>query len=82
VQGEKDLDEGNSLMNSIGGGATSASEPALPLDAQTQIGRRLASLYNEVLQQPVPDRFRLLLDELDQKTGPSKRAKPDEGSAN
>lgn len=41
---------------------------ALSQDAQVQIGRRLAAVYDEVLQQPVPDRFRLLLDELDAKT--------------
>jgi Anti-sigma factor NepR len=42
----------------------------LPLDTQIQahIGRRLMAVYDEILQQPVPDRFRLLLDELDQKT--------------
>lgn len=46
-------------------------------DLQSQIGRRLMALYDDVLQQPVPDRFRQLLDELDQKTGvaEAKRAK-------
>ena len=42
----------------------------LPLDTQIQahIGRRLMAVYDDILQQPVPDRFRLLLDQLDQKT--------------
>lgn len=37
-------------------------------DIQAQIGRKLTAVYDAVLQQPVPDRFRLLLEQLDAKT--------------
>lgn len=33
---------------------------------QEQIGRRLAAVYDEVLRQPIPERFLLLLDQLDE----------------
>ncbi len=41
--------------------------PGLPLDAQNKIGQRLKAIYDDVLQQPVPDRFVQLLKELDGK---------------
>jgi hypothetical protein len=45
---------------------------ALAPHVQEQIGRRLAAAYDEVLRQPVPERFLLLLDQLDQATVPTK----------
>jgi hypothetical protein len=53
-------------------GADSAAPPdmdgiyALAPHVQEQIGRRLAAAYDEILRQPVPERFLLLLDQLDQ----------------
>ena len=41
-------------------------EYALALHVQEQIGRRLAAVYDEILHQPIPERFLLLLDQLDQ----------------
>lgn len=38
--------------------------PGLPPDAQASIGARLRQMYDSVLQEPVPDRFRSLLDQL------------------
>jgi hypothetical protein len=35
---------------------------------QEQIGRRLAAVYDEIVRQPIPERFLRLLDELDQAT--------------
>ncbi len=35
---------------------------------QEQIGRRLAAVYDEILRQPIPDRFLRLLDQLDNAT--------------
>jgi hypothetical protein len=55
-------------------GADSAAPPdadgiyALAPHVQEQIGRRLAAAYDEILRQPVPERFLLLLDQLDQAT--------------
>jgi len=34
-------------------------------EVQTQIGRQLRSIYNDVLNQPIPDRFLDLLQKLD-----------------
>ncbi len=36
---------------------------------QDHIGRQLRAVYDDVLSQPVPDRFRALLETLDAKTG-------------
>ena len=40
--------------------------PALAPEIRAQIGRKLMAVYEDVLHQPVPDRFLALLDELDQ----------------
>ena len=67
-----------------------ASEPpspqsydvGLPSPIQAQIGRRLAAIYDEVLHQPIPDRFRLLLDELENSSSAferTRRRKGDQG---
>mgnify|MGYP001806574961 CR=1 FL=1 len=50
------------------------SAPVAPLaattgDMQSHIGRQLRSLYDSVVQQPVPDRFLELLSKLDEKSG-------------
>jgi hypothetical protein len=43
-------------------------EYALAPHVQEQIGRRLAAAYDEILRQPIPERFLRLLDQLDQAT--------------
>jgi hypothetical protein len=43
------------------------AEAKLESDLQAHIGRELRSVYNEVLHEPVPDRFLRLLEELEQK---------------
>lgn len=50
---------------------------AQPFDAdlQAHIGRKLLEVYDEVLAQPVPDRFLQLLDALDEKTNPPQDSK-------
>ena len=48
--------------------STDRSEPPgrrLSEQTQTRIGAQLRSLYDNVLQQPVPDRFRDLIERLD-----------------
>ena len=57
------------------------SYPLAP-HVQEQIGRRLAAAYDEILRQPIPERFRLLLDQLDQASrtsaqSPAKESKID-----
>lgn len=39
--------------------------PPLPQDVQVRIGDKLKTMYQEILEQPVPDRFKELLAELD-----------------
>jgi hypothetical protein len=43
--------------------------PPLASDLQSHIGRQLQAVYDEVLHEPVPDRFLKLLQELERKTG-------------
>jgi hypothetical protein len=52
-----------------------ATPPATPNAAQSrgaelseQIGRELRALFDEVVAEPVPEKFRQLLEELDRKT--------------
>jgi hypothetical protein len=40
---------------------------ALPIELQGQIGQRLRDAYNELVREPVPDRFVLLLQQLKQR---------------
>ena len=39
--------------------------PALPPDVQVKIGEKLKAIYDDVVRQPVPDRFKDLLTQLD-----------------
>ncbi len=65
------------LTNSEAVEATAGSEPgedaadAVPAsigkDIQYHLGRRLKASYDELVRQPVPDRFRQLLDELEKR---------------
>ena len=43
------------------------SEPALDRTIQSAIGDQLRAMYDELLEQPVPDRFKELLDRLGQR---------------
>ncbi|MBF9231958.1 NepR family anti-sigma factor [Microvirga alba] len=44
-----------------------ADEPKLDSTSQKRIGDQLRAMYDELMQQPVPDRFKDLLDQLDKK---------------
>ena len=46
-----------------------ATDPKLDDGSQKRIGDQLRAMYDELMQQPVPDRFRDLLDQLDKKNG-------------
>ncbi|HEV2566003.1 MAG TPA: NepR family anti-sigma factor [Microvirga sp.] len=46
-----------------------ATDPKLDSGSQKRIGDQLRAMYDELMQQPVPDRFRELLDQLDKKNG-------------
>lgn len=56
-------------QDALGGdGATAQGGARRQRDLKDYIGRQLKALYDEVANQPVPDRFKELLDRLDQKT--------------
>jgi hypothetical protein len=48
------------------------SEPGLDRQIQHRIGDQLRAMYDELMQQPVPDRFAELLGQLDQRGPDSK----------
>jgi hypothetical protein len=59
--------------------APAAVEAGLESEVQAHLGRQLRALYDEVAGQPVPDRFRKLLDQLEQmeaKAKPHSEAMP------
>ena len=47
---------------------------ALPPELQGQLGKRLRESYSELVNQPIPDKFLLLLEEL-------KKSEPTEGKS-
>lgn len=59
----------NNGSNTDSGTASKRGQP-FSADLQAHIGRKLLEVYDEVLAQPVPDRFLQLLDALDEKMGP------------
>ncbi len=64
------------LGSSAGPRSTSRRGQPLSAEIQARIGSKLIEVYDEVLSQPVPDRFLQLLDALDEKV------KPQPGSEN
>ena len=49
------------------GHENSTTEPTLDRNIQARIGDNLRAMYDELLRQPVPDRFKELIGELDHK---------------
>ena len=44
-----------------------AANPKLDTTSQKRIGDQLRAMYDELVQQPVPDRFKSLLEQLEKK---------------
>ena len=66
------VDKGNKLARTILDSSLNdklATDPKLDSGSQKRIGDQLRAMYDELMQQPVPDRFKDLLDQLDKKTG-------------
>ena len=64
-------DKGNRLAKVIPEEALSdqsTGDPKLDRGIQTRIGDQLRAMYDELMEQPVPDRFKDLLAKLDQST--------------
>ena len=58
--------------------AKPTGEPGLDRAIQSRIGDQLRAMYDELMQQPVPDRFRDLLEQLE-KSNRSKVNEADKG---
>ncbi len=52
----------------------SSSEPTIDRNTQTRLGDQLRAMYDDLLHQPVPDRFKDLLDQLEG-SGPEEKAR-------
>ena len=66
------LDKGNKLARANLDNSSSsqlATDPKLDSGSQKRIGDQLRAMYDELMQQPVPDRFKDLLDQLEKKNG-------------
>ena len=48
-------------------GADPTSNPVIAADIQGHLGRKLKASYDEIVRQPVPDKFRQLLEELERR---------------
>jgi len=63
--------EGPTVINPDAGGAEVPETGAmLEPDLQAHIGRQLRAVYDGVVNEPVPDRFLRLLEELERKKAP------------
>ncbi|WP_255726422.1 NepR family anti-sigma factor [Microvirga sp. ACRRW] len=63
-------DKGNKLARALSGEPTNGklgTDAKLDSGSQKRIGDQLRAMYDELMQQPVPDRFKELLDQLDRK---------------
>jgi hypothetical protein len=69
-------DKGKRLANVIPETSLSdklSSDPKLDRPTQTRIGDQLRAMYDDLVHQPVPDRFRDLLAQLEQSGEDEKR---------
>ena len=62
-------DQGKRLAKVYPGPAVQelGTEPTLDREIQARIGDKLRAMYDELVDQPVPDRFKDLLDRLGQR---------------
>lgn len=68
--------EASASGNEAGGASSGAgSRPKLEPRVQNALGRELRAMYDQVVSEPVPDRFRKLLDQLEQ-SEPVSQARP------
>ncbi|MCC5977105.1 MAG: hypothetical protein JJU21_03505 [Salinarimonas sp.] len=67
-QGQVPMNDREESARSAGSDLNSGAhgKPQLDRPTQTRIGDQLRSMYAELMDQPVPDRFRALLDQLDE----------------
>ena len=61
------IDSSETMKAPAFGAATGAVDGALEPELQAHIGRQLRAMYNEVINEPVPDRLLRLLQDLERK---------------
>jgi hypothetical protein len=70
------MDRRNSRKGDMKGPKTVRRNPArLDRNIQSEIGRNLRAMYNEIVEQGVPDRFADLLAKIEPSAGPEKSRK-------
>ena len=74
------MKEGKQSPGSTPPGEEKAKKRGLDREIQNQIGRQLRSLYVDVVQEGVPDRFTELLQRLDEQELPEAQSSNDERS--
>lgn len=57
-----------------------SNDPKLDRVIQTRIGDQLRAMYDDLMQQPVPDRFKDLLSQLEHKGSPPPKTEDGETS--
>lgn len=65
-----------SAASSRSGQRRARTSPSLPSAIQDHIGRQLRAAYDDVVKEPVPERFLTLLQELDQASQPEPKPDP------
>jgi Anti-sigma factor NepR len=66
ISGMKNRKSVASLVPALGDAATAAKKPQLGPEIQAKIGQQLGRIYDDMVNQGVPDRFLILLDRLNQ----------------
>ncbi len=61
AKNKSEVEEGSESM------APSKPSPKLDRGTQSRIGDQLRAMYTELMEQPVPDKFKALLDKLEDK---------------
>jgi len=63
---QNQVGKSSDMQTYVGNGIDSpAAKPGVDKDVRNHLGRKLKASYDELVRQPVPDRFRQLLDELE-----------------
>jgi anti-sigma factor NepR-like protein len=66
ISGMKNRKSAASLVPTLSDAATAAKKPQLGPEIQAKIGQQLGRIYDDMLNQGVPNRFLILLDRLNQ----------------
>jgi len=65
-RGKRNNNEGKKMRTAVQG--VSGREPAIDPKVQQAIGKRLRAVYDDVINEPIPDKFMELLAKLERST--------------